>query len=108
MFRSWSITAFIVLLTIFWSVTFAPIATFLNNDTIREFLPALSEILDAHPLARSLVTTQLPTLTATLLTVAVPYLYDCKSFVTPTLRRHRTHISHRACKLPRHDFSRRC
>lgn len=81
MFRSWVITAFILLLTIFWSVTFVPIATFLNTDTIREFLPSLAEILDAHPLARSLVTNQLPTLAVTLLNAIVPYLYDCELYL---------------------------
>lgn len=79
MFRSWSITAFILLLTVFWSVTFVPIATFLNTDTIREFLPSLAEVLDSHPLVRSLVTNQLPTIAVTLLNAIVPYLYDCES-----------------------------
>jgi hypothetical protein len=76
MFRSWLITAFILFLTIFWSVTFVPIATFLNTDTIREFFPSLAEVLDSHPLVRSLVTNQLPTIAVTLLNAIVPYLYD--------------------------------
>lgn len=76
MFRSWSITAFILLLTIFWSVTFVPIATFLNTDTIREFFPSFAELLDSHPLVQSLVTNQLPTIAVTLLNAIVPYLYD--------------------------------
>ncbi|KAI5244191.1 DUF221-domain-containing protein [Aureobasidium subglaciale] len=76
MFRSWAITAFIVLLTIFWSVTFVPIATFLNGDTIRDVLPSLSDFLDAHPRIESFATNQLPTIAVTLLNAIVPYLYD--------------------------------
>jgi hypothetical protein len=85
MFRSWSITAFILLLTVFWSVTFVPIATFLNVDTIREFFPSLAEVLDSHALVRSLVINQLPTIAVTLLNAIVPYLYDCKSDLRPML-----------------------
>jgi hypothetical protein len=90
MFRSWSITAFILLLTVFWSVTFVPIATFLNVDTIREFFPSLAEMLDSHALVRSLVINQLPTIAVTLLNAIVPYLYDCKFNICSILPCHDT------------------
>lgn len=76
MFRAWSITIFILLLTVIWSVILVPIATILNTDTIRKVIPQLADVLEKHPTARSLVTTQLPTLIISLLNVAVPYFYD--------------------------------
>lgn len=76
MFRAWSITALIVVLTIFWSVILAPVAGALNLGTIRKVLPQLAEFLEARPTASSLVTTQLPTLTISLFNVLVPYFYD--------------------------------
>jgi calcium permeable stress-gated cation channel len=75
---SWSVTALIVLLTLFWSVILIPIAGLLDLNTIHKVFPRFSEILDAHPLAKSLVQTQLPTLVVSLLNVLVPYLYSCK------------------------------
>ncbi|KAL1304666.1 hypothetical protein AAFC00_003625 [Neodothiora populina] len=75
MFRAWSITVFIGLLTIFWSFILVPIATALNTDTIKKVFPGLAKSLKEHPTANSLVTTQLPTLIISLLNVAVPYLY---------------------------------
>lgn len=73
--KSWSITTIIVLLTIFWSVLFVPIAGLLNTETISKAFPQLADVLDAHKNIRALVNTQLPTLIASLLTVLVPYLY---------------------------------
>ncbi|KIW01347.1 uncharacterized protein PV09_07119 [Verruconis gallopava] len=75
MFRSWSITAFISILTIFWSVVFVPIAGLIDLNRIHSVFPGLAEALDAHPLAKSLVQTQLSTLGASLLLVLVPYFY---------------------------------
>ncbi|KAK3113784.1 hypothetical protein LTR53_008562 [Teratosphaeriaceae sp. CCFEE 6253] len=75
MFRKWSVTALIVLLTVFWSAIFVPIAGLLNTNTIARASPEIGKFLDEHPNARSLVVTQLPTLVASLLTVIVPYLY---------------------------------
>jgi hypothetical protein len=77
MLRAWSITAFIVVLTLFWSVVLVPIAGLIDLDRIHSIWPALAEALDSHPLAKSLVQTQLPTLIISLLNVLVPYLYDC-------------------------------
>ncbi|KAF2474667.1 DUF221-domain-containing protein [Lindgomyces ingoldianus] len=76
MFRAWSITAFIGLLTVFWTILLVPIAGILNTCSIHEVWPALADALDAHEVLRSLVNTQLPTLATTLLNVAVPFLYD--------------------------------
>lgn len=75
MIRAWSITVFIGLLTVFWSVILVPIATALNTDTIRKVFPQLADVLESHPTLKSLVTTQLSTLITSLLNVAVPYLY---------------------------------
>ncbi|KAK5109742.1 hypothetical protein LTR62_006582 [Meristemomyces frigidus] len=75
MIRQWSITILIVLLTVFWTAIFVPIAGLLGVDTIGHVLPQVGEFLDDHENIRSLVNTQLPTLFATILTVIVPYLY---------------------------------
>ncbi|EME39349.1 hypothetical protein DOTSEDRAFT_75154 [Dothistroma septosporum NZE10] len=75
MVRSWSITVLIVLLTIFWSALFVPIAGLLNVETIGRVFPGLKEVLKNHDNIRALVNTQLPTAIASLLTVLVPYLY---------------------------------
>lgn len=75
MIRSWTITAIIVLLTVFWSVIFVPIAGLLNTDTIGKVFPQIGDFLKEHENVRSLVSTQLPTLIASLLMVLVPYLY---------------------------------
>jgi calcium permeable stress-gated cation channel len=78
MTRAWSITAFIVILTLFWSVVLAPIAGLVDLDRIHSVWPALADFLDSQPLAKSLVQTQLPTLVISLLNILVPFLYDCK------------------------------
>lgn len=79
MMQSWFITGVIGFLTIFWSVLLIPIAYLLELETLHEVFPRLADLLSEHPLAKSLVQTGLPTLTLSLLTVAVPYLYHCKS-----------------------------
>ncbi|KAK3702359.1 hypothetical protein LTR37_014933 [Vermiconidia calcicola] len=75
MIRSWSITVLIVLLTIFWSIIFVPIAGSLNTKAISKVFPQLANLLEENPNLRSLVNTQLPTLVLSLLIVLVPYLY---------------------------------
>jgi len=75
MIRAWTITVFIGLLTVIWSIILVPIATILNPETIRKVFPQVADVLDDHPTAKSLVNTQLPTLIISLLNVAVPYLY---------------------------------
>lgn len=75
MLRAWSITIFIGFMTIIWSAILVPIATALNTESIRKIFPQLADALEAHQTANSIVRTQLPTLIASLLNVAVPYLY---------------------------------
>ena len=76
MAQSWSITLVIGFLTVFWSVLLLPIASLLELETLHKILPPLAEFLARHPLMKSLVQTGLPTLAFSLLTVAVPYLYE--------------------------------
>jgi len=78
MLWAWSITAFIGILTIFWTIILVPVAGALNTCAINDVFPRLAKALDSHENLRSLVNTQLPTLLVTLLNVLVPFLYDCK------------------------------
>lgn len=78
MLRAWSVTAIIVVLTLFWSALLAPLAGLLSMDSIRKVAPQLADVLDRSPISRTLVQTGLPTLLVSLLNVAVPYLYECK------------------------------
>jgi hypothetical protein len=78
MWRAWSITAFITLLTLLWSVVLVPIAGLIDLDRIHSVWPGLADVLGGHKILKSLVLTQLPTLVISLLNVLVPYLYDCK------------------------------
>ncbi len=78
MFRAWSITAVIVVLTVFWSVLLVPLAGLLSLESIRKVWPQLADVLESHEIVSSLVRTGLPTLIISLLNVAVPYLYFCK------------------------------
>lgn len=75
MLRSWSITALIILLTVFWSAILVPIAGLLNPQTIGKVFPGLADYIEDHENIKSLVNTQLPTLIASLLMVLVSYLY---------------------------------
>ncbi|OAT07343.1 DUF221 domain-containing protein [Blastomyces gilchristii SLH14081] len=76
MLRGWSITLLIGVLTVFWSVLLIPLAYLLNLETIEKVLPTLADFLSRHAIAKSLVQTGLPTLILSLLTVAVPFLYN--------------------------------
>ena len=76
MLRSWSIMIFIGILTIFWAALLIPLAGLLSIEVIDQVLPGLANALEAHPIAKSLVQTGLPTLLFSLLSIAVPYLYD--------------------------------
>ena len=78
MLRAWSITAVIIILTIFWSVLLVPLAGLLSIDSIEKVWPQLAALLKSHKVVSSLVRTGLPTLVISLLNVAVPYLYFCK------------------------------
>ena len=79
MLRSWSITVFITILTVLWTVILVPIAGSLNLKTIREVFPGLADVLESSPYLASLVQTQLPTLIVAALTALVPYIYYCES-----------------------------
>ena len=79
MLRAWSITAVIVVLTLFWSALLAPLAGLLSLKSIRKVSPPLADTLERSPLSRTLVQTGLPTLLVSLLNVSVPFLYDCES-----------------------------
>jgi hypothetical protein len=76
--RSWAVTGIIVILTLLWSILLVPIAGLIDLNRIRQIWPALAELLNSHPVAKSLVQTQLPTLVISLLNLTVPYLYSCK------------------------------
>ncbi|KAI9367985.1 glycogen debranching enzyme [Aspergillus egyptiacus] len=76
MLQSWSITVIICFLSIFWSVLLVPVGSLLELETIGKVLPQLADALARHPVAQSLVQTGLPTLAFSLLTIAVPYLYN--------------------------------
>ncbi|OAX84916.1 hypothetical protein ACJ72_00702 [Emergomyces africanus] len=76
MLRGWSITLLIGVLTVFWSVLLIPLAYLLNLETIEKVLPSFADFLSRNPIAKSLVQTGLPTLILSLLTVAVPFLYN--------------------------------
>jgi hypothetical protein len=76
MIRAWTITIFIIVLTIFWLIPVAGLAGLLDLCSIEEVLPGLAELLSRHDILRSLVQTGLPTLVVSLLNIAVPFLYD--------------------------------
>ena len=83
MARAWMITVIIGLLTILWTFVLVPLAGLLNEDAIKKVSPRLVAFLEQHPIGKSLVQTGLPTLALSLLTVAVPYIYDCESVPPP-------------------------
>ncbi|OOF95878.1 hypothetical protein ASPCADRAFT_207209 [Aspergillus carbonarius ITEM 5010] len=76
MMQSWFITVVIGFLTVFWSVLLIPVAYLLEYETLHKVFPQLADALIRNPLAKSLVQTGLPTLVLSLLTVAVPYIYN--------------------------------
>ncbi|KAH0558907.1 hypothetical protein GP486_004468, partial [Trichoglossum hirsutum] len=77
MLMSWSVTFFIILLTIFWVVPVSALAPFLNLKSIKKIWPQLADLLSRNELGRSMVNTVLPTAILSLLNAAVPYLYEC-------------------------------
>ncbi|KZZ95679.1 hypothetical protein AAP_01355 [Ascosphaera apis ARSEF 7405] len=74
--RSWSITTIILILTLFWSALLVPLAYLLNLETLEKVIPRLADFLARHAVLKSLVQTGLPTLTLSLMSIGVPYLYD--------------------------------
>jgi calcium permeable stress-gated cation channel len=78
MFRAWTISICISLLTIIWLFPVSILAAFLNLKSIAKFFPGFAKYLENSQLIGSLVQNFAPTLILTLLNVAIPYLYDCK------------------------------
>jgi calcium permeable stress-gated cation channel len=76
MIRAWSISIFVVVLSIIWLIPVAPFASLLNLCSIRKVWPELGDLLGRHKIVRALVQTGLPTLAVSLLNIAVPFLYD--------------------------------
>jgi calcium permeable stress-gated cation channel len=76
MWRAWVIMLIIGFLTIFWAALLIPLAGLLSIEAIDKVLPGVADALKAHPIAQSLVQTGLPTLVFSLLSIAVPYLYE--------------------------------
>ncbi|KAK1757856.1 calcium permeable stress-gated cation channel 1 [Echria macrotheca] len=78
--RSWSVTAFVCLLTVLWTIPVAFLASVMSICTIEAVFPTFAQSLREHELLRSLVQTGLPTAVVSLLNIAVPYLYDYLSY----------------------------
>lgn len=78
MTQSWLITLAIAFLTVFWSVLLLPVAYLLELETLHKVFPSLADMLARHAILKSFVQTTLPTLALSLLTVAVPYVYNCE------------------------------
>ncbi|KAH6671090.1 hypothetical protein B0J14DRAFT_564777 [Halenospora varia] len=76
MFRSWTVTIFILVLTIFWLIPVAALAGLLDLCSIRQVWTGLADLLENHEILKALVQTGLPTLVVSLLNLAVPFLYD--------------------------------
>jgi calcium permeable stress-gated cation channel len=75
-FRAWIIMGVVGILTVFWIFLIAPFAGLLDLETIRTYLPQLAKVLESHEVLKTLVSTSLPTLVLSLLSIIVPYLYD--------------------------------
>ncbi|CZT42875.1 related to A.thaliana hyp1 protein [Rhynchosporium secalis] len=76
MIRSWIITAFIIVLTIFWLIPVVALAGLVDLCSIQQVWPQLAGLLERHEIIKALVQTGLPTLVVSLLNIAVPFLYD--------------------------------
>lgn len=76
MARSWTITIFILVLTIFWLIPVAALAGLTDLCSIKQVWPQLAIYLESHVILKSLVQTGLPTIVVSLLNIAVPFLYD--------------------------------
>ncbi|TEY57521.1 hypothetical protein BOTCAL_0215g00020 [Botryotinia calthae] len=76
MIRSWAITIFILILTIFWLIPVAALAGLVSLCSIRQVWPGLADVLESHDILKAFVQTGLPTLVVSLLNLAIPFLYD--------------------------------
>lgn len=77
--RGWTISISVTLLSVFWLIPVAALAVLWNLSEIKKYAPAFGHFLEEHDALSSLVQTTLPTVVLTLLTVSIPYLYDCKA-----------------------------
>ncbi|KAH8815412.1 hypothetical protein F5884DRAFT_723472 [Xylogone sp. PMI_703] len=76
MFRTWTITIFILVLSVVWLIPVATLAGLLDICSIQQVWPGLADLLRRHEIVKALVQTGLPTLVVSLLNIAVPFLYD--------------------------------
>jgi hypothetical protein len=76
LFRSWAISIFVTLSSVFWLIPVAALAGLWNMTEIRRVWPGLADVLEANRMLSSFVQNFLPTVVLTLLNVAVPYFYD--------------------------------
>ncbi|KAH8602919.1 hypothetical protein B0O99DRAFT_647721 [Bisporella sp. PMI_857] len=76
MLRSWTITIFILVLSVFWLIPVLLLAGLLDLCSIRQVWPGLADVLESSEILKALVQTGLPTLVVSLLNLAVPFLYD--------------------------------
>lgn len=75
---SWGISIFVSLLSIVWLIPVTALAGLLNVRDIRRVWPGLADMLEHNDILSSLVRNTLPTAALTLLSVLVPYCYECK------------------------------
>ncbi|KAL8388854.1 hypothetical protein RB595_008980 [Gaeumannomyces hyphopodioides] len=73
---SWVVTFCVGTLSVIWLIPVAWLGTLLSLCTINEYWPSLSQWLAQHQTIKALVQTGLPTITVSLLSVAVPFLYE--------------------------------
>ncbi|KAH6895624.1 hypothetical protein B0T10DRAFT_222577 [Thelonectria olida] len=74
--KSWTVTIFITFLTLVWIFPTAFLASLMSLCTVNKALPKFAAWLKDHAILLSLFQNGVPTLTVSLLNVAVPYLYD--------------------------------
>jgi hypothetical protein len=108
MIRSWSITFFIVILSIVWFIPIVGLAGLLNLCTIQKVWPQLADALSRNEISKALVQTGLPTLVISLLNIGVFYLYDCEDFLAIEVCFFFVDFGHSTCQLARDDCSSRC
>lgn len=75
LFKLYSITVIIGIISVTLIVPVGYLATLLNPKTIREFWPWLADFLEQNEWARNTVSGLLPTYLFTLLNFAIPFLY---------------------------------
>jgi hypothetical protein len=74
--KSWTVTLFVTILTLVWLIPVVALAGLLSFCTIQKLFPNVAEWLSDRDVIKALVQTGLPTLTVSLLNIAVPFLYD--------------------------------